>query len=139
MPRRGQQKRNQARRARVEAIRQLESEHGRFVPPDRGDCEERDWYYFDETWTIRIEYRLWRYNGRIADFSVVLKALSADAMEEVERIDCCHGHCHIHQRNEVVATLGRIDIIEDVDRAFYVIDRVVEDRIRILLSGREKQ
>ena len=68
----------------------------------------------------------------LTEFAVSLQVLTADGWREVERIDCRHGHAHLHDRNGKVVHLYRLDTAEDVERAHDAINGIVEERLRIL-------
>lgn len=112
-------------------------QRGSYVAPDRAACDDQDWYYLDESGTIRIEFYIWRLAGRLVDFVVLLRAESADGRETLERIDCSHGYCHLHRSNQTVDNIAVLDSVSDVERVYNAIDLIIDARVRMLLSGRE--
>ena len=134
MVRRGQQKERAVRHARRAATDSLESQQGSYVLPDRDDCALKQWEMpYDEAYSIRVQYLIWRQAGRMADFVVNIQVLTSDGWVTVEYFDCCHGHCHHHHRDETVrATVLRLDDEDDVSRAFQQVEGLLEDRVRII-------
>lgn len=105
------------RRARLAAERAAaDQERGRFRPPDRRDCVERSWYQsLDDTDTMRLDHRLYRADGRLVDFALIVIALQLDgAWREVARVDCCHGHVHLHHEDGTVSSIGPLHHVADV-------------------------
>lgn len=133
---RGHRKKRQERKALEQARRELESVQGSYAPPAREDCEALDWWYYaDENSTLRVHTYTWRQNGRLADFTIVFLVPGPGREEELERIDCSHGHCHLHPRNGTCVGLVPIDTIEDVQRAYDITEGIAQDRVRILQEG----
>lgn len=108
-------------------------DEGDYRPPSRHDCDEIAWDYLEGSQhTVRVIRRAWLLRGVITEFAVSIKVLTPDGWAEVERIDCRHGHSHLHARNGAVIHLDRLDRIDDVERAHGVIDEIIEERLRIL-------
>lgn len=60
MTRRGQQEKQQLRKARRKAAAELDSERGEYEPPDRGTCRYRVRQQTgDDANTVRIENHTW--------------------------------------------------------------------------------
>ncbi|RPE77864.1 MULTISPECIES: hypothetical protein [unclassified Frondihabitans] len=52
----------------------------------------------------------------MVDFAVIVKTQQLDGeWEEVARIDCCHGHAHLHHLNGTVTSLAPLHSWEDVN------------------------
>ena len=134
MPRRSQRPHQETRRAHRKAVEKLGSEQGSYEPPDSDECHAYQWEMAgDDAYTIRVQYNIWRRDGRLAKFVVNLQVLAAEGWESVERIDCCHGHCHHHPENGKPAeSVMRLDSVDDVERALGVVDGLIMDRVRIL-------
>lgn len=131
MVRRGQKKHRHMRAGRDPARRA--SERGSYEPQPREDCDEIPWAYAgDARFTSRVVRRIWHQRGVLTEFAASIQVLTADGWSEVERIDCRHGHSHLHESSGNVIHLDRLDRIEDVERAHDRIDRIIEDRLRIL-------
>lgn len=94
MVRRAQQGKRALQRARDETERQLGSDKGSYRPPPREVCDPKSWYQtFDDASTVRVSIMLWRQNGRLVDFVILVELSAWNAWTEVSRIDCCHGFC----------------------------------------------
>ena len=65
-------------------------------------------------------------------FVVSFLALGPTGPTEVEYIDSCHGHVHLHHMNGTTPPLAKLDSTEDVQRAFDAIEPFTQDRARIL-------
>lgn len=135
MVRRHQHKKWQTRKAQAEARRGADSGRGTYKPPARADGDALDWFYYaGETESIRVHTYIWRHNGRLADFAIVFMASGTEEEEEVERIDCAHGHCHLHTRTGGCTGLMPLADIADVQRAYDITEALAQDRARILLE-----
>lgn len=108
--------------------------HGSYQPPDRANCPATQWEIpYDDAGTAQLQFLLWRHGRPIVDFVVNVQALGAGGWEIVEYFDCCHGHCHLHARNsEDRQTILRFDGVDDVSRAFVLVDQDARHRARIL-------
>ncbi|MEB3063861.1 DUF7718 family protein [[Mycobacterium] zoologicum] len=138
MVRRGQQRRKHVERARRDLERQLDSKHGTYRPPPRGDCFRRQWETaYDDVSAIRVQFIIWRDGGRLVDFVVNVQVLGSGGWETVERFDCCHGHCHLHPQNEELPpeSIQRLDAVGDVQRAFAQVNGIAHERARIIRDG----
>lgn len=129
--RRGQKKHRQTRAAQDQARKG--SERGDYEPPPREECDETPWAYpGDARYTSRVIRRIWQHRGVLTEFAVSLQVLTAEGWTEVERIDCRHGHVHLHDSSGSVVHLYRLDTAKDVERVHDEINRIVEERLRIL-------
>jgi hypothetical protein len=82
---------------------------------------------------------MWRYKGQLVDFVVNLQVVTAEGWESVERIDCCHGHCHHHPENGKPAQhVIQLDSVDDVKRAFSVAEEVIGARVSTLRGQGEQ-
>ncbi|WP_423138083.1 hypothetical protein [Microbacterium sp. HMH0099] len=112
---------NEARKA-MEA--ELAREQGDYRPPDRDDCSSKEWYLsIDDSANLRISIWTWRFEGRLVDFLMLVETgdwAVADAWQEVARIDCSGGRCHLHPPNDMDEheLILRLDSIDDVEKAF---------------------
>lgn len=133
--RRGQQEKKAVRRAQRKVSEQLGSgEQGTYEPPERDDCIPQQWEIaYDDANTVRLQFLLWRKGGRIAEFVVNVQVLASEGWDTVEYFDCCHGHCHLHAKNDTdVRTIMRLDGIDDVERAFRQVEAESDNRARIM-------
>ncbi|GAA4811301.1 hypothetical protein GCM10023353_14790 [Tomitella cavernea] len=111
------------------------SSHGRYAPPSRASCRTREWAQpFDDGNTVQRKVFTWRANGLLVDFVILTEVLTASAWQEVERIDCCHGHCHLHDESgrDTPRALYRLDDVSDVDPAFQSAIGISDQRMRIV-------
>ncbi|UBQ01834.1 MULTISPECIES: hypothetical protein [Curtobacterium] len=143
MIRRTQRARRDQRRAHEEMSAGLDhQDRGQYRPPHRDDCSERSWFQsVDDADTIRIDHRLFRCNGKLVDFAIVVLAVDLDGRwVERARADCCHGHVHLHHTNGSVSSIAPLHRVEDVDRSFeQASDRVFEYAITIRdMKGRRE-
>lgn len=135
MVRRGQQGKRAVRRAQRNVSEQLgSSEKGTYQTPDRSECIPQRWETpYDDANTVRLQFLLWRQDGRIAEFVVNVQVLASEGWDTVEYFDCCHGHCHLHAKNGTTArTITRLDEIGDVEAAFRQVEREADGRARII-------
>ncbi|TLF75797.1 DUF7718 family protein [Nocardia cyriacigeorgica] len=135
MVRRGQQNKRALREASKSAFEQLDSPHGTYAPPDREKCRYRQWDTpVDDLGTVRLQFNIWRANGQIADFVINVQVLTSDGWTSVERVDCCHGHCHLHVDNddENARSLYKLDGPADVEHAFSRVQVLADQRARII-------
>jgi hypothetical protein len=125
-PRREQQQRSAERRARKQFEQQTQQniERGQYVPPPRAECHEKTFFVsLDDQYTVRIDHRLWRHHGRTVDFVLLLQVPDwADQWQTIARIDCCHGHCHMHPPDSDAAarSIHRLESVADVEAAYPV-------------------
>lgn len=91
---------------------------------------------YDDANTLRAQFIIWRQGGRLVDFVANIQELTLDGWVSLERFDCCHGHCHHHPLNDELPPLSisRLDTVEDVKRAFVEVERLVDERVRIIRS-----
>lgn len=123
MMRRNQQDGREERRARRAAEQALDDQdHGEYVPPARSECSPKDWYEsIDDADTLRIEYRLWRKDGRLVDFAIILLGVDMDGeWVEVARMDCCHGYAHLHHVEGKTSAVKPLHTADDVPEAFEI-------------------
>lgn len=137
MIRRGQQGRREMRRAEREAAKEIESDRGGYRSPDRADCYTKQWITpGDDTYRLRLQTITWRQQGRLIDFVINAQVLTAVEWETVEYVDCCHGHCHLHTRNddESPRSITPLNSVEDVQDAYTAALALIHDRLRIIAS-----
>jgi hypothetical protein len=134
MIRRGQQGRRQLRRAERETAKRIETNHGSYSPPDRADCYTKQWITpGDDAYRLRLQTITWRHQGRLTDFVINAQVLTAIEWETVEYIDCCHGHCHPHTRNdESPRSIAPLNCVDDVQHAYTAAVALIHDRLRII-------
>lgn len=134
MIRRRQQGRRQLRRADRKAANEIETSRGSYRPPDRADCYTKQWITAgDDAYRLRLQTITWRQQGRLTDFVINAQILTAVEWETVEYIDCCHGHCHLHTRNdEASRSIAPLSRVEDVQDAYTAAVALIYDRLRII-------
>lgn len=134
MVRRAQKERKALRRARSEAETSLTSRQGSYIPPDREKCKARQWVQaYDDASTVRVQFNLWSLDGRPVDFAIIVQRLGTDGWEDVERYDCCHGHCHLHaDGKDSSASIYQLDTQDDVKVALTRAEAESADRARII-------
>ncbi|KIQ15351.1 hypothetical protein RU01_15610 [Rhodococcus sp. MEB064] len=113
----------------------LVSRTGSYEPPPREKCRQKQWEQpYDDANSIRLQFILWRRDGRLVEFVVNIQKLTADGWLTIEYFDCCHGHCHLHRDNAQLPpeTVERLDDIADVTTAFGKVESQVHDRVRII-------
>lgn len=139
MTRRNQQGRNALRKARRDTDAALGSEKGAYEPPEREACNAHQWEMpYDDANTISAQFNIWRQGGRIVDFAVAVRRLSAAGWSLVESLDICHGHCHLHRDPDgEPEPVMRLDSVDDVERAFGQVNDLVSERMRIIRDERE--
>jgi hypothetical protein len=123
MARRTQQQRRDERRARAAAERvAADQTRGEYRPPDRSTCSERSWYQsVDDADTVRVDHRLFRSDGKLVDFAILVHTLDIDGeWVEAARVDCCHGHVHLHHTSGEVSGIGPVHGADDVAALFAV-------------------
>lgn len=140
MTRRKQQGRQKLRRAAQQALQSLDTRQGSYTPPDREECSSKQWEVpIDDAATIRLQYNIWRCDGRLVDFVINLQVITAQGWESVEYIDCCHGHCHHHPPHGAdCRTIATLDVVADVQHAFGQVDPIIEERLRIIRNRTER-
>ena len=132
MIRRTQQKRSDEKRAQQSLLDGIaEQARGDYRAPDRSECSVKSWYSsLDDADTLRVDYRIWRLSGRLVDFVILLQVAVWDDWENVARVDCCHGHCHLHPPDDErigggeSRSICRLDAVDDAAGAF---DAAVEE------------
>ena len=136
MIRRGQQSRRHLRRAEREAAKEIATDRGSYLPPDRADCHTRQWITAaDDAYRLRFQTIAWRQKGRLTDFVINAQVLTADEWETVEYVDCCHGYCHLHTRNnESPRPIAPLNCVDDVQVAYTSAVALIHDRLRIIGS-----
>lgn len=135
MVRRNQQAKRELNKASKAAAESLDQPDGEYTPPNREDCHYKQWESsVDGLSTIRLQFNIWRQRGQIADFVINVQRLSSAGWVDVERFDCCHGHCHVHLSNAegTVCSIRTLDDIEDVDKAFVESNFLADDRARTI-------
>lgn len=118
MVRRSQQAKLEEQRARRAAAAAIgESQvNGSYRSPDRKLCEFREWSAAaDDLGVIAMKVRMWKFNGHIVDFVITLEIDSAPTgwIDDV-RIDCKHGHAHLHPIKGEPRHIRRLDDVNDV-------------------------
>ncbi len=134
MVRRGQQDKQAKRRAERQAAEQLGSDHGAYQVPEHDKCRQKQWESpYDNANTVRLQFITWHKGRKIASFVVNVQVLASTGWNTVEYFDCCHGCCHYHPKSGAdPRTVLRLDAIEDVQRAFKLVEREADDRARII-------
>lgn len=135
MSRRGQQGKQQLRRAQREVTAELESQRGEYQPPDHDRCNKKGWETpLDDANTIRLQFIRWSQGGRLVNFFVGIQVITmSGGWVNVEYYDCCHGHCHLHTQNgEQPQGIAQLDNVDDVRRAFAQVSRDADVRARII-------
>jgi hypothetical protein len=86
--------------------------------------------------TTRFDLPGYRGNHRphqLIDFVILVQRLGANGWEDVERFDCCHGCCHLHQDGrDGNDPLWQLDDEKDVPEAFVRACDQAETRARII-------
>lgn len=136
MTRRHQQGPQQLRRAKKQVEDALGADSGRYLPPPRGKCKARQWEtLLDEAPGLRVQYNIWQHKGCLVDFAINIQVLTAEAWETIESFDCCHGSCHYHPLNgEDPRPIKRLDVVADVKHAYWQVEAVIADRVRIIVG-----
>lgn len=114
---------------------ELASPYGSYIPPDRSKCRHYQWEIaVDDLSTIKLQFRIWRLDGNLVDFVVIVERLTSSGWTPVERFDCCHGHCHLHVDNDEDGprSIHRLDNVEDVEAAFIKVEKAADERARIM-------
>ena len=69
----------------------------------------------------------------LADFVILIQRLGTQGWDEVERFDCCHGHCHLHPDGQAESeTLYQLDGPDDVQEAYAKASVYAGERARII-------
>ncbi|MGW5519359.1 DUF7718 family protein [Nocardia africana] len=113
----------------------LESPHGSYEAPNRQTCQSHQWEVgVDDLYTIRLQFNIWRRDGRLVDFTVNVERLSSTGWVSEERFDCCHGHCHVHVDNDEdkPRSIHTLDTVDDVEEAFRKVEEIADERARIM-------
>lgn len=118
----------QRRKALKDAQRAVEAElsreRGDYTPPDRSECTEKEWQQsVDDSGDVRVETRIWRHEGRLVDFVLLVQVGNwgdESEWEQVARVDCTGGRCHIHPPEDLEdhQFIHRLDTIDDVEIAY---------------------
>jgi len=120
MVRRKQQIKRDERRAQRELEESLADERGRYEAVDRSLCMEKSHIFLiDDGYEFRVQLRFWRHEGQTTEFVYLFQRRVWDDWENVARIDCSHGSCHVHDPDgdDPTEHLHRLDTIEDVEEA----------------------
>lgn len=145
MSRRGQSKKRELKRTKKSVKKQLDSLHGSYIP-DRAHCRTRQWdTAYDDVNTVRVQFNTWHRGRQLIDFTagspwrfhrafvILVQRLGANGWEDVERFDCCHGCCHLHQDGrDGNDPLWQLDDEKDVPEAFVRACDQAETRARII-------
>ena len=136
MTRRNQQGPQDLRRAKKQVEEALGTDQGNYRPPPREKCTTKQWEnYIDDAPSIRVQYNIWRRKGCMVDFAINIQVLTAEAWETIESFDCCHGNCHYHPLNGTDARpVARLDVSADVQHAYWQVEAVIADRVRIIMG-----
>jgi hypothetical protein len=134
--RRNQQQRRDERRDAAAAFDSVADQtRGSYRPPDRASCREKSWVQsIDDADTIRVHTSIWRRDGRIVDFALVVLVAGIDwSWTETARIDCCHGHVHQHHEDPAHRTsLKPLHVVDDVESGYEIASiRIVRYAITI--------
>jgi hypothetical protein len=120
MVRRGQQAKRDLRRANRKLEEDIAQPRGDYDPVSRDQCEERSRVFLvDDGYEFRVVLHYWRHKGETTEFVYLFQRRVWNEWENVARIDCKHGSCHIHDPDDEGATehLTRLDSIDDVRQA----------------------
>lgn len=131
--RRNQQAKRELNKASKAAAERLDLPDGTYQPPAREDCQVRQWETpVDDLATVRLQFNIWRYGGRLVEFVVNVQRLSSNGWVDVERFDCCHGHCHLHIDNAEgeILTIRTLNSVDDVKAAFLGAQNLADERAR---------
>lgn len=133
MTRRRQQGKQHAKRAQKAAHERLESLSGTYIP-DRTDKRTKQWdTAYDDANTLRIQFNTWRDGKTLVDFVIVIQLLGANGWDDIERFDCCHGHCHLHNGGTGNREpIYQLDSADDVQIAFVRASDEAQHRARII-------
>lgn len=110
--------------ARRDMDAELARERGDYTPPDREECQQKEWHTaVDDGGTLRISVWIWRHDGRLVDFVMRVETgdwSDPDDWQEVARIDCSGGRCHLHPPDDMNKheLIHRLDSVDDVERAY---------------------
>lgn len=130
MTRRSQQPRREQQKAERETQSVLTDQtRGVYVPPPRNECEEKSWEQSaDAADTIRVSVHIWRQGAKIVDFALILQVPNlAGIWAEIGRMDCCHGHAHLHHKSGFISTSTPLHSVDDVRNAFDVANTRIMD------------
>lgn len=120
--RRYQQRKVDERRARRAAAEGLES--GKYRIPNCAELREQAINHLvDDEATIRVQNRFWTDRGSVVNFVLLLQMRDLDgSWRNLSRIDCCHGHSHLHPEDDGPAgeSIFRLDDVTDVVKAHKV-------------------
>lgn len=93
--------------------------------------------------SARIDVRMWRKNGPLVDFHLILEVESwmEWTWEKVLRVDICHGHAHAHRivdgqdSEEEPVHVCRIDTVDEVQAAYTSATNYCIEQASILTEG----
>ncbi|GAA2225905.1 hypothetical protein N1031_04220 [Herbiconiux moechotypicola] len=145
MVRRTQQQRRAEVRARAAAVEALERENGSYNRPPRSDTRAKSWDTpVDDFNTIRIVTTIWRHDGALVDFVLILQTAGwGGSWRNVALVDCCDGHCHLHpddsRHRELRQHLMRLDTVDDVSAAYRLATVTMSDSARRLRDNSESE
>lgn len=137
-----QKQKQAARRAQAQLRSQLQREQGEYRPADREDCVLSETYMpVDDSATLRIATRIWRFEGRMSEFVLSLEAGDWGdhaSWTELAKIDCAGGTCHEHPPNRFDdhITIHRLDTIDDVERAYPAATGRIAEMARMIRDRR---
>lgn len=120
MVRRGQQKKQSLKKAAKAITEKAESPQGTYVAPRRSACQHRQWVESaDDAGTLQIQVNIWKHGGAVVDFVMILQGFGPSGWMDIERVDCCHGHCHLHPATGDGApeSIHQLDSVDDVKEA----------------------
>ena len=135
MVRRNQQAKRELNKASKAVAEMLDQPDGTYQPPAREDCRARQWDTpVDDLATVRLQFNIWRHGGRLVEFVVNVQRLSSSGWADVERFDCCHGHCHLHIDNAegTIQTIRALNSVDDVEAAFLDTQKLADERARTI-------
>ncbi|MEV6337201.1 hypothetical protein AB0M12_21080 [Nocardia vinacea] len=133
MVRRNQQAKRELNKASKAMAKRLDLPDGAYEPPVREDCRYRQWDTpVDDLATVRLQFNIWRHRGRPVDFVVNVQRLSSNGWADVERFDCCHGHCHLHIDNAegTIESIWTLNTVDDVEAALLETEKRADERAR---------
>src|SRR5690606_21756769 len=134
--RRNQRAKREINKTNKETAELLSLPDGSYVPPEREACQARQWETpVDDLATIRLQFNIWRHAGRLVEFVINVQRLSSTTgWVDVERFDCCHGHCHLHVDNaeKTIHTIRTLNCVDDVQRAFLDSQKLADERARTI-------
>ncbi len=112
----------------------VDQTHGSYVA-NREGCREKRWRVtYDDGATVELLFITWRRGRQLIDFLILVQRRRGADWEDVTRIDCCHGHCHLHpiEDTQQMKELMALETIADVAAAFVVAQGRIESYVVIL-------